>query len=133
MSLLAYITEAGWNGPISASWRGVRCLSASGIHLAVRLFEAALVADHARHLSDARTREAECSATGPALLVCNHVSYVDWMLIWAAVHGRCLCRLGGWKKNPLLRLFCRHQLDPIDGNAGPKAIVAALKRSPKRR
>ena len=25
---------------------------------------------------------------GPALLVCNHVSYVDWMLIWAACPRR---------------------------------------------
>lgn len=69
-------------------------------------------------------------ATGPALLVCNHVSYVDWMLIWAACPRKVrFVAWAGWKKNPLLRLFLRVTNSiPIDGNAGPKAIVAALRR-----
>jgi acyl-[acyl-carrier-protein]-phospholipid O-acyltransferase/long-chain-fatty-acid--[acyl-carrier-protein] ligase len=68
--------------------------------------------------------------SGPALLVCNHVSYVDWMLLWAACPRRIrFVAWAGWGKNPLLR-FCLRATDSIliDGAAGPKAIVAALRK-----
>jgi acyl-[acyl-carrier-protein]-phospholipid O-acyltransferase / long-chain-fatty-acid--[acyl-carrier-protein] ligase len=73
---------------------------------------------------------ANVPKTGPALLVCNHVSYVDWMLIWAACPRRVrFVAWAGWTKNPLLRLFLRATNSiTIDGNAGPKAIVAALRK-----
>jgi len=66
---------------------------------------------------------------GPALLVCNHVSYVDWMLIWVASPRPVrFVAWAGWTKNPVLRFFLRVTNSiPIDGNAGPKAIVAALR------
>src|SRR5262249_8326560 len=66
---------------------------------------------------------------GPVLLVCNHVSYVDWMLIWVACPRRVrFVAWAGWSRNPLLRFFLRVTNSiPIDGNAGPKAIVAALR------
>ena len=68
--------------------------------------------------------------TGPALLVCNHVSYIDWMLIWAACPRRIrFVAWAGWEKNPLLRLFLRVTNSiAIDGNAGPKAIVASIRK-----
>jgi acyl-[acyl-carrier-protein]-phospholipid O-acyltransferase/long-chain-fatty-acid--[acyl-carrier-protein] ligase len=68
-------------------------------------------------------------ATGPALLVCNHVSYIDWLLIretcprpvrfvvWAQ-----------WSQHWLLRrLITYSRAIPIDGTAGPRAIVEALR------
>ena len=69
-------------------------------------------------------------ATGPVLLVCNHVSYIDWMLIWAACPRRLrYVAWAGWNKNPLLRLFLRFTKSiPVDGQAGPKAIVLALRQ-----
>ncbi|MCE9533931.1 MAG: AMP-binding protein [Planctomycetes bacterium] len=69
-------------------------------------------------------------SNGPALLVCNHVSYIDWMLIWVASPRRVrFVAWSGWKKNPLLRLFLRVTNSiPIDGNSGPRAILKALKQ-----
>lgn len=66
---------------------------------------------------------------GPVLLVCNHVSYVDWMLIWVACPRKVrFVAWAGWKKNPLLRIFLRVTNSiPIDGNSGPKTIVAGLR------
>ncbi len=68
-------------------------------------------------------------ASGPVLLVCNHVSYIDWMLIWVACPRRLrFVAWAGWNKNPLLRLFLRFTKSiPVDGQAGPKAIVSALR------
>jgi len=68
--------------------------------------------------------------TGPVLLVCSHVSYVDWMLMWVACPRRVrFVAWKGWQKNPLLKLFMRVTNSiPIDGNAGPRAIIAALRQ-----
>jgi acyl-[acyl-carrier-protein]-phospholipid O-acyltransferase/long-chain-fatty-acid--[acyl-carrier-protein] ligase len=67
--------------------------------------------------------------TGPALLVCNHVTYIDWMLVWAACPRNVrFVAWAGWGKYRLLRLFMRATNSiPIDGDAGPKAIVRALR------
>jgi acyl-[acyl-carrier-protein]-phospholipid O-acyltransferase / long-chain-fatty-acid--[acyl-carrier-protein] ligase len=68
--------------------------------------------------------------SGPVLLVSNHVSYIDWLLIWVACPRPVrFVAWAGWKKNPLLRFFL-YIVDaiPIDGQAGPKAILAALER-----
>lgn len=68
-------------------------------------------------------------AKGPALLVCNHVSYIDWFLLLAA--QRRAIRFVIWA--PFARMWgIRHLLRwarviPIDGSAGPKAIVKALR------
>ena len=65
--------------------------------------------------------------SGPALLVCNPVSYVDWMLIRAACPRR--VRFVTWvdnKKNFWLRLFLRVTNSiPIDASGGPRLIAAA--------
>ncbi|MCS7045939.1 MAG: AMP-binding protein [Gemmataceae bacterium] len=67
--------------------------------------------------------------TGPVLLVSNHVSWIDAMLIMAAQRRR--IRFLIWA--PLTRLpFVRWifrwlRVIPIDGSAGPRAIIAALR------
>ena len=68
-------------------------------------------------------------ATGPALLVCNHVSYVDWLLLLAAQKRFVrFVIFAAWTK----RFGIRHLLRwagaiPIDGFAGPRAIVKSLR------
>ncbi len=68
-------------------------------------------------------------ATGPALLVSNHVSYLDALLILAAQKRR--IRFLIWApffKRPLLRWVLRlSRAIPIDARAGPRAIIAALR------
>jgi acyl-[acyl-carrier-protein]-phospholipid O-acyltransferase/long-chain-fatty-acid--[acyl-carrier-protein] ligase len=68
-------------------------------------------------------------ATGPALLVCNHVSYFDWLFLLAAqkrfIH---FVIFAGWTR----RFGLRHILKwagviPIDKSAGPRAIVQSLR------
>ncbi|MBY0527078.1 MAG: AMP-binding protein [Gemmataceae bacterium] len=67
-------------------------------------------------------------ASGPALLVCNHVSYIDWLLLLAA-HRRFI-RFVIWA--PYVHMWgIRHLLRwakviPIDGSKGPRAIIGAL-------
>src|SRR5262249_24490026 len=66
---------------------------------------------------------------GAALLVCNHVSYIDWLLL-AAAQPRFI-RFVIWA--PFAQMWgLRHLLRwlraiPIDGSAGPRAIVQALR------
>lgn len=46
--------------------------------------------------------------SGGALIVCNHVSYVDWLLLWAACPRRATFVLwSGYYKNRVLRFFLR--------------------------
>ncbi len=65
---------------------------------------------------------------GGALLVCNHVSYIDWLLLLAA-HKRYI-RFVIWA--PFARMWGIRQLlrwgrvIPIDSSAGPKTIIKAL-------
>jgi acyl-[acyl-carrier-protein]-phospholipid O-acyltransferase/long-chain-fatty-acid--[acyl-carrier-protein] ligase len=68
-------------------------------------------------------------ATGPALLVCNHVSYIDWLFLVAAqprfVH---FVIFAGWTKRFGLRHLLRWAgVIPIDKWAGPRAIVQSLR------
>lgn len=68
-------------------------------------------------------------ATGPVLFVCNHVSWVDAALVF--VSQRRSTRFLVWApftKVPGLRWLLRFARGiPIDGSAGPRAIVHALK------
>ena len=66
---------------------------------------------------------------GPALLVCNHVSYIDFLLLCVA-QPRFIrfVFFAGWTKV----LFIRHLLRwgraiPIDATSGPKAILKSLR------
>ncbi len=66
---------------------------------------------------------------GPALLVSNHVSYIDAILI-AAAHRRKIRFLiwSPFMKVPGLRLLLRlAHVIPIQGTAGPRAIIQALR------
>jgi acyl-[acyl-carrier-protein]-phospholipid O-acyltransferase / long-chain-fatty-acid--[acyl-carrier-protein] ligase len=68
-------------------------------------------------------------ARGPALLVCNHVSRVDWLLIWAACPRR--VRFVAWAghiKKPLLRFILRGTRTILIGaKSGPKQLVQSLR------
>jgi acyl-[acyl-carrier-protein]-phospholipid O-acyltransferase/long-chain-fatty-acid--[acyl-carrier-protein] ligase len=67
--------------------------------------------------------------TGGALLVCNHLSYIDWLLLLAA-QPRFIRFLiyapyaNLWGFRHLLRWA---KVIPIDGSGGPRAIVRALR------
>jgi acyl-[acyl-carrier-protein]-phospholipid O-acyltransferase/long-chain-fatty-acid--[acyl-carrier-protein] ligase len=67
-------------------------------------------------------------AQGPVLLVCNHVSYIDWLLLLAA--QKRFIRFVIWA--PYTRMWgIRRVLRwagviPIDSSSGPKAIVKSL-------
>ena len=70
-------------------------------------------------------------ATGPALIVCNHVTYVDWMILWAACRRPVRFVLwAGYYKNPILRFFLswvRHRTVRIDNRtARPHAVAESL-------
>ncbi|HVK19628.1 MAG TPA: AMP-binding protein [Fimbriiglobus sp.] len=72
-------------------------------------------------------------AAGPVLIVCNHVTYIDWMLLWAAApRPLTFVMWEGFYKNPVLRLilfFAKRRLLTIDSTKGrPHAAVAALDR-----
>jgi acyl-[acyl-carrier-protein]-phospholipid O-acyltransferase/long-chain-fatty-acid--[acyl-carrier-protein] ligase len=67
--------------------------------------------------------------TGPVLLVCNHVSYIDAFLVFMA--QRRPIRFVLWApymRLPGLRLLLKlAKAIPIDGSAGPRAIVQSLR------
>ncbi|MCC6738319.1 MAG: MFS transporter [Planctomycetia bacterium] len=65
---------------------------------------------------------------GPALLVCNHVSYVDGFLVLASI--RRLIRFmvfRAFAEAPGLRLLARAmRVIPVDEHSGPKALLRSL-------
>src|SRR5437868_3669235 len=67
-------------------------------------------------------------ATGPALLVCNHVSFIDAFLVFLA--QRRVVRFVVWApytRVPGLRWLLKlARVIPIDGSAGPRSIVRSL-------
>jgi len=68
-------------------------------------------------------------ARGPALFVCNHVSYIDALLLLATQPRR--LRFVIWAPyvhKPVLRLLLRLAgVIPIDSTAGPRAIIQSLR------
>ena len=60
---------------------------------------------------------ANVPKTGGALLVCNHSSYIDWMILYIAAPRRVRYLVwAGYRKNPLLRLFLSWaKTIPIEG------------------
>ena len=68
-------------------------------------------------------------ATGPALLVCNHVSFVDWLIICAALRRRVRFVMDyEWFHHPLLHPFVsRLGMIPIaKAKENPSALRSAL-------
>ncbi len=70
-------------------------------------------------------------AQGGALLVCNHVSYIDWLLLLAAQPRfiRFVIFAGYARKWGLRHLLRWAGAIPIDGAGGPRAIVKSLRRA----
>jgi acyl-[acyl-carrier-protein]-phospholipid O-acyltransferase/long-chain-fatty-acid--[acyl-carrier-protein] ligase len=70
-------------------------------------------------------------ARGGALLVCNHVSYLDWLLLLAA-HRRFIRMVvfAGWTKQWGVRhLLSWGGVIAIDGSAGTRGLVRVLRRA----
>lgn len=70
-------------------------------------------------------------ATGPCLIVPNHVTYLDFLLLWAASPRPLTFVIwSGFSKNPILRFgmsFARHRLIAIDNmRQRPRAILETL-------
>jgi 1-acyl-sn-glycerol-3-phosphate acyltransferase len=62
-------------------------------------------------------------ATGPAVLVCNHVTFVDWLIIAAAVRRPVRFVMDfGFTKNPFLRILLKQ---------GKVILIATAKEDPK--
>ena len=68
-------------------------------------------------------------ATGGALLVCNHVSYIDWLLLLAAQRRYIrFVVLAGFTRAWGMRHILRWAgVIPIDSGAGPRGIVQSLR------
>ena len=68
--------------------------------------------------------------TGPALLLSNHVTYIDWLLVWHACPRKVrFVAWAGWLKNPVFRWFLRiTDSILIDGQGGPRQIVKSLQQ-----
>jgi acyl-[acyl-carrier-protein]-phospholipid O-acyltransferase/long-chain-fatty-acid--[acyl-carrier-protein] ligase len=71
---------------------------------------------------------AHVPRTGPVLLVCNHVSYLDWLLVWVACPRR--VRFVAWAKywqNPMLRYWLNWaQAIPLDPPASRRGLLLAV-------
>jgi acyl-[acyl-carrier-protein]-phospholipid O-acyltransferase/long-chain-fatty-acid--[acyl-carrier-protein] ligase len=70
-------------------------------------------------------------ARGGALLVCNHVNYLDWLLLLAA-HRRFLriVVFAGWTKQWGVRHLLRWAgVLALDGSAGPRGLVRGLRQA----
>jgi acyl-[acyl-carrier-protein]-phospholipid O-acyltransferase/long-chain-fatty-acid--[acyl-carrier-protein] ligase len=68
-------------------------------------------------------------ARGGALLVCNHVSYIDWLLLLAAAKRFVrFVIFNGWTRQWGFRRILRwSRVIPIDAAAGPRKIVESLR------
>lgn len=89
---------------------------------------------HSLYRITVRGRE-NIPATGPVLIVSNHVTFLDWLLFWA-VSPRPLTFViwGGFFGNPVLRFglsFARHRLVTVKSR-GPHAIAEALELAAKK-
>lgn len=72
---------------------------------------------------------ANVPAKGPALLVCNHVSYIDWLLLLASQKRYIrFVIFAAWTRQWGLRHLLRWAgVIPIDGSSGPRSIVQSLR------
>lgn len=72
-------------------------------------------------------------AQGPALLVCNHVSLIDGLLVLASTHRFIRFIMDkSWAEVPVARwLFKALRVIPISNTEGPKVTVTALREAAK--
>jgi acyl-[acyl-carrier-protein]-phospholipid O-acyltransferase / long-chain-fatty-acid--[acyl-carrier-protein] ligase len=68
--------------------------------------------------------------TGPVLLLSNHVTFIDWLLVWhASPRAMRFVAWAGWTKNPLFRWFLKATNSIlINGEGGPKQLVKSLRQ-----
>jgi acyl-[acyl-carrier-protein]-phospholipid O-acyltransferase/long-chain-fatty-acid--[acyl-carrier-protein] ligase len=68
--------------------------------------------------------------TGPVLLLSNHVTFIDWLLVWHACPRKVrFVAWAGWLKNPIFRWFLRVTNSIlINGEGGPKQLVRSLRQ-----
>ncbi len=68
-------------------------------------------------------------ATGPALLVCNHVTYLDWVFLTVAQKRTIrFVIFAGWMKKPGLKTMLKWAgVIPIDKSGGARSVVQSLK------
>ncbi len=88
------------------------------------------VAAHSVYWLRVRGRQ-HVPARGGALLVCNHVSYLDWLLLLAA-HRRFIRMVvfAGWTKQWGVRHLLKWAgVIALDGSAGPRGLVRALRQA----
>ncbi len=88
------------------------------------------VATHSVYWLRVRGRQ-HVPARGGALLVCNHVSYLDWLLLLAA-HRRFLRMVvfAGWTNQWGVRHLLKWAgVIALDGSAGPRGLVRALRQA----
>ncbi|MCX7664787.1 MAG: AMP-binding protein [Gemmataceae bacterium] len=66
---------------------------------------------------------------GPVLLLSNHVTYIDWLLIWRASPRKVrFVAWAGWTKNRVFRWFLRvTNTILIDGEGGPRQLIRSLR------
>lgn len=77
--------------------------------------------------------QAHIPRTGPVLILCNHVSYIDWMLLWAFSPRRVKFVLwSGYYRHPLLRFLLgwgRGYTIPIESRIFlPHSLEESLRR-----
>jgi acyl-[acyl-carrier-protein]-phospholipid O-acyltransferase/long-chain-fatty-acid--[acyl-carrier-protein] ligase len=67
--------------------------------------------------------------TGPAIIVCNHVSWVDGLILFFYVRRPVRCLVyGGWFPKPFLGWMLKlARCIPLDAGSGPREIVKSLR------
>src|SRR5580704_8466871 len=71
-------------------------------------------------------------SSGGGLIVCNHTSYIDWLMLWIACPQRTMFVLwNGYYQNPILRFFLswgrKNTIRIDDRTTRPRALMDALK------
>ncbi|HTU91857.1 MAG TPA: 1-acyl-sn-glycerol-3-phosphate acyltransferase, partial [Gemmataceae bacterium] len=110
---------------------GLMVLLAAGWLFPYRVFRVTLwLATHSVYWLCVRGRQ-NVPANGGALLVCNHVSYLDWLLLLAS--QRRFLRLvvfAGWTKQWGVRHLLKWAgVIAIDGSAGARGLVRAVRQA----
>ena len=67
--------------------------------------------------------------TGGALIVCNHVTFIDWLLLSAALPRQAhFLVFAGYSRHWIFgRILKAARAIPVDGSAGPRSIMQALR------